>query len=161
MDKAKDFFNKDSEFGRLPPSVGDDSKIETLTRWINVGIFSLSIVATILYMIDTTECFYLGIMNGVVEIIGVLFMLVTELPTLAVPDAVEKTLKTFALFLYTPIGRLAFSIYLALMLYGFSTFGGICGFLMCASTLFSVYLYLKYPGTRKEYRDLEATTVGP
>ena len=58
-------------------------------------------------------------------------------------------------FLYVPLGRLLYIVYLALILYGFSTFGTVMGVVMTLATLFNVFLYFKHPAARKEYHDLD------
>ena len=51
METTKAMLDPNSQLGKLPALLGDDSQIEKMTRCINVGIFSLTIVATVLYMI--------------------------------------------------------------------------------------------------------------
>ena len=71
MEKIGDVLNPKSDYAKLPY---DETLITSVTTWGNVAIYALTIVATVMFMLDTTDCFYLGLMNGVVEIIGVAFI---------------------------------------------------------------------------------------
>ena len=91
-----------------------------------------------------------------------MFLLVTELPLFNLPDSLPEvittTLKSEAGFLYTIAGRFGFSVYLAILPFGFGgIFAKICGMLMVSATLFSVYLFYKHPTTRQHYKDLESS----
>ena len=107
-----------------------------------------------MFMFDTTECFFLGMMNGTVELISVTYLLLVEAPFYTIPEAVDFKLKSLFGFLYNPIGRLCYIIYLALILYGFSTFGIVMGVFMVLATAFNIFLFFKHPATRKDYHDL-------
>ena len=52
-----DLFNKESSYGKLPY---DNNVISKAVTWGNIAIYSLTIVATVWFMLDTTDCFYLG-----------------------------------------------------------------------------------------------------
>lgn len=150
-----DLFNKESSYGKLPY---DNNVISKAVTWGNIAIYSLTIVATVWFMLDTTDCFYLGLLNGVVEIIGVTFLLVSELPMWSIPPTLDAKLRDFMGFLYKPIGRLCFVLYVSFILFGFGTFGSLMAVLMLVSTLFSVYLYFKHPTTRELYHNLDKPT---
>ena len=152
MEKIGDVLNPKSDYAKLPY---DETLITSVTTWGNVAIYALTIVATVMFMLDTTDCFYLGLMNGVVEIIGVAFLLVSELPIYSLPEQVDLQLRELIGFLYKPVGRLVFVLYLSFMLFGFGTFGSIMAVLMIASTVFSVYLFIKHPSTREIYHNLD------
>ena len=64
MEKIGDVLNPKSDYAKLPY---DETLITSVTTWGNVAIYALTIVATVMFMLDTTDCFYLGLMNGVVE----------------------------------------------------------------------------------------------
>jgi len=128
--------------------------ISQYTRWANSAIFALVLVSTVMFMFDEADCAYLGFLNGAVELISVTYLLLVEIPFYTMPDVVDSTLKSLFGFLYNPVGRLCYIVYLALILYGFSTFGIIMGVLMVVATLFNIYLYFKHPATRKAYHDL-------
>ena len=78
-----------------------------------------------------------------VELVSIAFLLMTELPNYKLPLRIEEKIRALVGFLYTPVGRLGYIIYLSLILYGFSTFGAVMGVVMSLATLFNVFLYLK------------------
>jgi hypothetical protein len=119
------------------------------------------IVATVLAMVDVaSKCFYFNVLNGAIVLVSATFLLLTELPAYGVPPQHVPAIRALFGFLYVPVGRLAFTCYLALLLYGFSTFGVVMGLVMVMATFFNVFLYFKHPETRKEYHALQSPDYG-
>lgn len=150
MEKVHEFLNKDKEFGKIPLP---DDVIQKYVRLGNCAIYVLVLVATALFA--STNGTYLGVLNAAVEFVAVSFLLLTELPFYNIPQELEAKIRSLAGFLYVPVGRLAFVIYLALILYGFSTFGVVIGVIFVVATLFNLFLYFKHPEAQKLYHDLE------
>jgi len=112
-------------------------------------------------MLDVAAgCFYFNVLNGAIVLVSSTFLLFTELPVYGVPEQYVPIIRSLFGFLYVPVGRLAFVCYLALLLYGFSTFGVVIGVVMVVATFFNVFLYFKHPETRKEYHSLQSPTYG-
>lgn len=152
MNKVTDVFNPESDYAKLPY---DESVIAKFATWGSVAIYGLTICATVMFMLDTTDCFYLGLLNGCIEIISVAFLLVSELPVYSLPDGLDMQIRESMGFLYKPMGRFIFTLYLSFILFGFGTFGSCMAVLMLAATMFSIYLYKKHPSTREIYTNLE------
>eukprot|EP00617_Octactis_speculum_P026495 CAMPEP_0185767404 /NCGR_PEP_ID=MMETSP1174-20130828/43000_1 /TAXON_ID=35687 /ORGANISM="Dictyocha speculum, Strain CCMP1381" /LENGTH=149 /DNA_ID=CAMNT_0028451589 /DNA_START=33 /DNA_END=482 /DNA_ORIENTATION=+ len=123
----------------------------------NALVYLLAIVASIVFMISNNE--YLDIINGAFEMVFCLLLIGIEAHVF--PMWFIEKLKNDIGFLFRPIGRLLFIIFLGLMLFGFGTFGIIMGIIMVAWTAINVFVYHKYPGMLDHgHLDTDATPPG-
>uniref|UniRef100_A0A7S2RW01 Uncharacterized protein n=1 Tax=Rhizochromulina marina TaxID=1034831 RepID=A0A7S2RW01_9STRA len=120
----------------------DSDVIRKFTKLGNSVIFVLVIIASIMFMADKTDCYYLGILNGLFVMTFMLVLLGLELG-LFPPDFTEK-LRNDMRFLFRPLGRLLVSVYVALMLFGFGFFGILMGVIMTVATAFNAFLFHRH-----------------
>mmetsp|Transcript_20326 Transcript_20326/g.36656 ORF Transcript_20326/g.36656 Transcript_20326/m.36656 type:complete len:143 (+) Transcript_20326:464-892(+) len=110
-------------------------------------MYILVIICSIVFMI--TANWYLAILDGCFTMAFSLLLIGIEAGVLP-PPFIEK-LRNDMGFLFRPLGRLLFVIFIAFMLFGFGTFGIVVAVLLIAQAIFNVYVIKTHPGVLETY----------
>mmetsp|Transcript_4217 Transcript_4217/g.8742 ORF Transcript_4217/g.8742 Transcript_4217/m.8742 type:complete len:141 (+) Transcript_4217:642-1064(+) len=120
-------------------------------------MYILVIICSIVFMI--TANWYLAILDGCFTMAFALLLIGIEAGVLPPPFLAK--LKNDMGFLFRPLGRLIFVIFLAFMLFGFWTFGIVVAILLIAQAVFNVYVIKTHPGVLEGYGELDAGETPP
>jgi hypothetical protein len=124
-------------------------------RIANTVVYTMSLVATVLFMASSPPCLFTSIVNGIFVFACLTLLLLTELPCVKLPDTSEHKVRSLFGFMYTPFGRLLFTFYLALLLAGMGAYGTFTGVLVLVASGLDGYLYWKHPELCREiYKDI-------
>ena len=140
------------------------SALEKCLRLLNSGALCLALAAAVSSCIGVSDWTPLRVINTVTLILLLAIIFAIELPLYRLPQALESCIGEYAAFIDTPLGRLLFTGYLALLLVGLSipdpphtfakygAFGVVAASVLLLSTLLESFVTWRFPDVY--YRDI-------
>jgi len=135
--------------GKLP---FEPQKIRKGIQYGNMAIYVAAVVASILVWFN--DATYINVLCAIFEICFCAVLLVVESGSLKTKPEYLKSLKNDVGFLFRPMGRLLFVLYLALMLFAFGILGIVVGSFMLLLALFNAYIWRIHPEVFDGYGEL-------